>query len=100
VSRTLEYTPGAESDIESAFDWYESQSPGLGLLFLEELARVDVLVSENYEMFPQIRRNVRRAMLRRFPYSLIIVERGDRLQVAAVFHGRRDPERWQRRTDA
>lgn len=50
--------------------------------FLEELARVDALVGENFEMFPQVRQNVRRVMLRKFLYSLIIVERGDRLQVA------------------
>ena len=31
----------ADADVEAAFDWYESEQPGLGLEFLEEL-RADI----------------------------------------------------------
>ncbi len=33
----IEATPAVDADMESAFDWYEAEEPGLGLEFLEEL---------------------------------------------------------------
>jgi plasmid stabilization system protein ParE len=39
----------------------------------------------------------RRAVLRRFPYSVIYAVREDEIVVIACFHGRRDPKRWQDR---
>jgi hypothetical protein len=45
-----------------------------------------------------IHKNVRRALLRRFPYALMFVIVGDdTLTVIACFHGSRDPARWQKR---
>jgi len=48
-------------------------------------------------MYPIVFSNARRAVLRRFPYSLIYVESGDDILVVACFHGRRNPRRWQDR---
>ena len=44
-----------------------------------------------------IYKNVRRALLRRFPYALMFVIEGDgALTVVACFHGSRDPMHWQK----
>jgi len=34
VLKTLILTPQAEKDIDDAYDWYESQDPGLGKEFV------------------------------------------------------------------
>ena len=42
----FEAEAAVEFDIESAFDWYESEEPGLGLEFLEQLRAAYLLISE------------------------------------------------------
>ena len=41
--------------------------------------------------------NIRRALAKRFPYTVFFKVRGSALVVLAVLHGRRDPAVWQRR---
>ena len=48
-------------------------------------------MSNNPRQFPTVFKNVRRALLRRFPYSLFFV-------IETCFHASRDPSRWQKRT--
>ncbi len=81
-----------------AQDWYESESQGLGRRFRKA---VDVLVrriSAHPQEFPVVYKNVRRALVRRFPYALMFVlEPTESITVIACFHGSRDPVHWQRR---
>ena len=55
-------------------------------------------MSATPRQFPVIYKNVRRALLRRFPYALMfVIEADGTLTVIACFHGSRDPEHWQKR---
>jgi plasmid stabilization system protein ParE len=36
----------------------------------------------------------RKALLRRFPYLVLYAVETERVLITAVFHGRRDPQRW------
>jgi len=55
-------------------------------------------MSATPRQFPLIHKNVRRALLRRFPYALMfVIEADDTLTVIACFHGSRDPEHRQKR---
>lgn len=67
--RTL-VRPAAAADIDEAFLWYEGQRPGLGDEFLAAAQSAIDAVSANPLRFPVIRRDTRRALLRRFPYGL------------------------------
>jgi toxin ParE1/3/4 len=55
-------------------------------------------MSANPRQFPLVFNNVRRALLRRFPYSLFFIVEGETLLVIACFHASRDPLQWQKRT--
>jgi len=55
-------------------------------------------MSANPRQFPVVFKDVRRALLRRFPYSLFFVMEGETLLVIACFHASRDPAQWQKRT--
>ena len=90
----------AEADIAEAARWYEKRSPGLGSEFLRA---VDVTVVEIARMparYPLLRGSARRALLRRFPYSLFFVATPDLVSVIACLHVRRDPRHWQERSEA
>ena len=48
----LEVRPAAAADIEEAALWYESQRPGLGSEFLEELRHVEAAIAKSPNAIP------------------------------------------------
>jgi hypothetical protein len=48
-------------------------------------------------LFPMVYEDVRRALLRRFPYGIFFRDLGGTRRVIAVMDLRRDPQRWRRR---
>ena len=50
-------------------------------------------MSANPWQFPVVFKNVHRALLRRFPYSLFFILEDETLLVIACFHASRDPLR-------
>jgi len=86
--------PAAERELEDAFWWYERQRSGLGLEFL---LAFDAVV-ESLRRLPEGRELValktRKALLRRFPYLVLYAVEAERILITAVFHARRDPQRW------
>lgn len=89
--------PAAARDLEESRDWYNGQRPGLGRDFLAEFRATLSRVRETPAAYPAIHRDVRRAPLRRFPYSLLFRDLPEAIVVVAVFHGRRHPAGWRRR---
>jgi plasmid stabilization system protein ParE len=90
--------PAAAADIEDAYQWYESQRPGLGEEFLQALTVIRDRAGEQPEAFPVLHRTTRRALIpRRFPYGLFYCVYDDVTVIVACMHARRDPRRWQRR---
>jgi toxin ParE1/3/4 len=88
----------AEADVEEAYRWYEARRESLGADFLlcveNTLSRID----ENPLLFSLIHKDIRRAVVHRFPYGVFfrLVEKS--IVVLAVFHARRDPRGWQNRS--
>jgi len=74
-----------------AQDWYEREAAGLGRRFREAINAVVSRMSNSPRQFPIVDKNVRRALLWRFPYSLLFVMEGNELLVIACFHASRDP---------
>ena len=90
--------PRAERDIQSIFDWYESQQPTLGDEFLISLRERLETIREFPESAPVLFRDVRRAVVSRFPYLIFYVVQPTRVAVLAVLHQSRDPKVWPRGT--
>ena len=92
------FTPRARTELIDAQDWYENEAPGLGRRFRAAVAAVVQRMSATPRQFPAVHKNIRRALLRRFPYALMfVIETDDTLTVIACFHGSRDPAHWQKR---
>jgi plasmid stabilization system protein ParE len=97
MSLTVVIRPKARADFDEAFDWYESQRAGLGVEFSNRVQTVIDSIAVMPELPAPVYRDVRRAMVRPFPYSVIYRIRGMRIIVLAVFHNKRDPNVWKSR---
>lgn len=97
MTRRFILRPRAENDIQAAFEWYESQRPGLGPLFLAAVRERLEAIRSFPEPNPIVYRDIRRAVVSRFPYLIFYVVRPDRIAVLAVLHHARNPAVWPRR---
>jgi plasmid stabilization system protein ParE len=97
MTRRIVFRPEAATELAEAADWYEARGQGLGADFLRSLDAVIAHLQRHPTLYPIVFGNARRAVLRRFPYSVIYVVRDDELLIAACIHSRRDPSRWQER---
>ena len=93
----LVFHPDVQGEVGSAYQWYEQQRAGLGDDFLAALEGVYAGLQTTPAMHQVIYRDVRRALLRRFPYAVYYRAHPDRVEVLAVQHTRRDPSGWQTR---
>lgn len=95
--RPVEIHPEAQRELEDGTLWYESQRPGLGAEFLEEVSRAAAAVMERPSTWPRYPGNTHRYLLHRFPYALVYAVRVDFVVVLAVMHLRRKPGYWRHR---
>ncbi len=78
--------PGAESDTEQAYNWYEEQRTGLGEEFLSELENIYSKLENLPTAYGKLTRIYRRAHLKRFPYIVVYEIKRHDVIVYAVFH--------------
>lgn len=97
MTRRLVFRPEADLEINEAAEWYEARGQGLAVEFLRVLDACIESIRREPLLYPVVHGEARRAVLRRFPYSVIYAVREEEIVVIACFHGRRDPKRWQDR---
>ena len=71
------FTQAARAELIEAQDWYEGEATGLGRRFRQAIDALIERMSDNPRQFPIVFKNVRRALFRRFPYSLFFVVEDD-----------------------
>jgi hypothetical protein len=86
------YRLAASREVIEAARSYENLRPGLGMPFLEELARIERHLSSSPGLYQIVEGQIRRAVLRRFPFGLFYLEEADRIVVLACLDLRRDPQ--------
>ena len=93
MSREFIVRPQAEAELDEAAAWYAERSRGLGAEFVRVVDAAFAAIKRNPLQFPVVHRQVRRAVIRRFPYAVLFTESDEELVVFSVFHSRRDPKR-------
>ena len=93
----IRFSSDADAELAEARQWYAHQRQDLDLEFMDSVDEALTLVVRNPHLYPIVYRNLRRAVVRRFPFAIFFDIREDEIQVIAVFHSRRDPEDWQSR---
>lgn len=100
--RRLRIHAEAATEAAEAAAWYERQRPGLGEEFSRAVdAALDLLEEDIVPLvaFPGAagERGVKRLVLRRFPYAVIVRERAEEILVIAFAHTARRPGYWRGR---
>ena len=93
----LVFRAEAEADVADAYAWYEEQSRGLGSHFLLCVEATLSQIKRHPAASPIVHRQIRRALLRRFPYGVFFLLEDTRIVVLAVFHAKRRPTLWKKR---
>jgi hypothetical protein len=92
-----EFHPEAEQELYESALQYESEVPGLGLLFCDEVSRAIELLVEYPELGSLVDRELRHLVLRNFPFSLVYAAMPDLIFIVAIAHGHREPGYWRLR---
>lgn len=98
MNYVLVFRPEVRQELKEAYNWYESQKLGLGNEFIDstdEMLNRICLMPESYAV---VYRDIRRAVMQRFPYAVYYRVVSNRVIITAIFHSRRDPKSWQART--
>lgn len=82
------------AEAEAARDWYEERLPSLGDAFVDALEATVGRIEADPLAYPVAHGQLRRALLRSFPYTVIYRVTERELLIVAVMHERRHPRRW------
>jgi plasmid stabilization system protein ParE len=89
--------PEAEADLDDAALWYQTQAAGLGYEFLDEIKKTLQIMADNPEIFQEIYKNVRRAIVQRFPFVIYYQIEEETIVVLGIIHASRNPHNWKKR---
>ncbi|HEV8096041.1 MAG TPA: type II toxin-antitoxin system RelE/ParE family toxin [Casimicrobiaceae bacterium] len=100
--RRIRIHAAAAEEVAEAAAWYEKERPGLGAEFEQAVeAALDLLEEELVPLIPVSRaagaRGVKRLLLRRFPYAVIVRADAAEVVVIAFAHTARHPGYWRER---
>lgn len=84
-------------EFEEAVDFYEDAREGLGYEFRDAVLEAIESLSKSPKRCQKFYRDVRRLVLKRFPYLIYFIELDDYIRIVSVFHAKRNPKIWKRR---
>ena len=97
MTRSVRFSEAATEEFIESADYYQQKAYGLGDAFQDEIYRLSNAAAQRPDSFPTVLDGVRRAVAKRFPFSLYFRVHDDEIFVLAVFHGKRDPTIWEKR---
>jgi toxin ParE1/3/4 len=97
MSLPIRFLPEARDEYDAAADFYEQQQAGLGVDFIARVREVLQRIAANPKLHAAVYQDVRKAVVRRFPYIVLYREDAGEVIVISVFHTSRDPSVWQSR---
>ncbi len=87
---TLLVRPEAKHDIRGAAAWYEERQSRLGEQFITAIDQALNRIADKPDLYSRRYKELRRALVHRFPYAVYFVEKGRDTVVFAVLHQRQD----------
>jgi len=82
----------AADEFDDSIAWYESQREGLGREFRATIEDYFQQIADQPEWFTRVRGEVRRAVVRRFPFVIHFLIEPERIVILSVFHTSRNLE--------
>lgn len=91
------FHPEAGEEYTRAVEYYAAVTPELGDHFYDEIERLIQEVRRQPDRFFRFSPPARRALARKFPYSVVYLDQPDRVWIVAVMHAKRRPGYWRKR---
>jgi plasmid stabilization system protein ParE len=95
--KSVVFLPEAEQEMLEAAGHYESQATDLGTDFLSEVERAVNSIAKLPMTWPVIEGELRRRLVRRFPFGILYRIEPEEIVIVAVAHLRRKPGYWRER---
>lgn len=101
MSRAVWLTPFAEGELAEVVRFYSAREPGLGDVFLLDLAQSAEAAAQSPEAWPIVDREIvlRRFTVGRFAYHAYYTFDDRSLRIWTVIHAHRHPKDWQEHID-
>jgi hypothetical protein len=97
MTHEVSFHEDASAEYEAAFEWYFLRSEFVASRFAEEMNGAIATISEAPQRWPEVIKDIRKFLLRRFPFAVFYREIPSGIQVLAVARGYRKPGYWKKR---
>jgi len=94
ISSNRPLFPEADIEFRESAHYYESKAAGLGITFIAEVHRVAAVIASQPGLGSPGDDELRKFVLRRFPYNVIYAVERDEVVITAVAHHKRRPFYW------
>jgi plasmid stabilization system protein ParE len=97
---TIRFSQLASDDLTDILGWYQSQdAEGLDKRFIQAISNILKRLETSPELYPIVRKNVRQALIQKFPYKILYIIDGLNVEVfiVALVHQKRNPNAWKKR---
>ena len=97
MNYSLDFLPEVEKDVQSAYNWYEEQLPGLGEDFLLSTDAATYTILRKPLLNAIEYKGIRKVKTKRFPFGVFYVVDKTVVTVIAIVHLSRHPRTWRKR---
>jgi len=86
--------PEALKELQASARFYEMQKAGLGGRFLDAIESGFRQIERSPFLWRSIRGDIRRFLVKTFPYGIVYASANDQIFILAVMHLKREPDYW------
>ena len=91
---TIEILEIARREYDEAEEFYETEQPGLGSQFKEQIRHSLLRIQQYPQAWPPERKEIRRYIVHKFPYKILYSIQDDKIVIPAFAHLHRQPDYW------
>lgn len=89
----IRFQPEAEAELAEARVWYGLQGDGLDVALMLRIDQTLQRIVQAPQAYPIVYRQLRRVVVRQFPFAIFYEAAADEILIFAVYHSRRNPEK-------
>lgn len=93
----VDFLPEADQEMIEAARYYQSLSSGLGDEYLAEVEHAVHSIASSPQTWPVLEGDLRRRLIKRFPFGILYRIEPDKILIIAVAHLRKKPGYWKKR---
>ncbi|NOQ36591.1 MAG: type II toxin-antitoxin system RelE/ParE family toxin [Methylococcaceae bacterium] len=94
----IKFHSRAEAELDDGYDYYQQQKPNLEKKFIREIHAAIQSIRRNPEAWQIIEGNIRRCLVKRFPYGIVYQISEKEVFIIAIANLHREPNYWKYRT--